>query len=44
MDTPQIKESLKIPEHGHPEVLIKRNGLNMNPLGESFARICLQAI
>jgi hypothetical protein len=41
MDIPQIKNNLKIPENGHVQVSIKRNGLYMNPLGESFARICL---
>jgi Abortive infection alpha len=41
-DTPEIKKHIGISEDRHVEINIKRSGLYLNPLGVSFARICLK--
>jgi hypothetical protein len=41
LDNLEIKKSVEIAEGGHVEIHIERSGLYLNPLGVSFARICL---
>jgi hypothetical protein len=42
MDSPEIKKHMGIGENATPEVLIRRNGLYLNPLGSSFVRVALK--